>query len=30
MTFNKAKEELKWKCWKDKEETIRNQRRVCR
>ena len=22
MTFNKAKEELKWKCWKDKEEKV--------
>lgn len=22
MTFNKGKEELKWKCWKDKEEKV--------
>ena len=22
MTFNKAKEEVKWKCWKDKEEKV--------
>jgi hypothetical protein len=22
MTFNKAKEELKWKCWKDKVQIL--------